>query len=233
MKLPKIMIFDVGDTLICGKWEDQLNGYIYLYEEVLDVKESVEDYLDFIKGMLPIIKERDKVSLEFNFRSFFNYLKDLYGLKTNKTFEEIELAFSYKLFIPKLKSNIVELLEYLNNKGVILNVLSNSMFSSSCLNSLLENLGIRKYFKYLISSGDHLVRKPSEHLFNLYIKKYQMLGYKISDICYIGNDFYYDIVTPAKLGMMSILISDKDIKHSDYLEVSSYVKLKNEFDKNE
>ena len=30
-----------------------------------------------------------------------------------------------------------------------------------------------------------------------------------------------------------VFSSDKDIKHSDYLEVSSYVKLKNEFDKNE
>ena len=48
-----------------------------------------------------------------------HYLKDLYGLKTNKTFEEIELEFSYKLFVPQLKSNVVELLEYLKNKGVL------------------------------------------------------------------------------------------------------------------
>ncbi len=233
MELPKIVIFDVGGTLLDGNWYDAINGYIYLYENVLDVKEPFEDYLSFIKDMLLIINERESVSLEFNFESLFNYLRDLYGLKTNKSFYEIEVEFSYKIFKPSLKNNIVLLLDYLKNKNVIMCVLSNSMFSSNCLNVLLRNLGIDKYFTQLISSGDHLVRKPSDRLFNIYLKKYQMMGYNVFDICYIGNDYKYDVITPVKLGMKSVLIGDKDYYHNGYLEVSNYLKLIEEFDKNE
>ena len=77
MKLPKIIIFDVGGTLIKGTWDDSILGYIYLYEEVLDVKESLDEYLDFVKGMFYIIKQRETCDLEFSLRSFFKSLKDL------------------------------------------------------------------------------------------------------------------------------------------------------------
>mgnify|MGYP003304750106 CR=1 FL=1 len=96
MELPKIMIFDVGGTLLKGDFDDSILGYTYLYEEVLDVKETLNDYLDFVKGMFHIIKQRENCDLEFNFRSFFNYLKDLYGLKTDKTYEEIEYTIKLK-----------------------------------------------------------------------------------------------------------------------------------------
>lgn len=233
MKLPKIIIFDVGGTIIKGTWKDSILGYTYLYEEVLDVKESLNDYLEFVKGMFYIIKQRDTCDMEFNFRSFFNYLKDLYRLKTNKSFEEIEFKFARTFYSPSLNDNVIELLEYLKNKNIPMYVLSNSMYSTSCVESELEEFGIRKYFKQVISSGDHLVRKPSPELFKLYLKKFDMKGYKVSDICYIGNDPYFDIVTPVSLGMKAIHISDKDIKHDGYLEISNYLNLIEEFDKDE
>lgn len=233
MKLPKIIIFDVGGTLIKGTWQDSILGYTYLYDEVLDVKESLYDYLDFVKGMFYIIKERDTCDLEFNFKSFFNYLKDLYGLKTNKSFEEIEYTFARKFYSPMLNDNVIELLEYLNNKKIPLYVLSNSMYSTNCVEKELEEVGIRKYFLQVISSGDHLVRKPSPELFKLYLKKFEMMGINVSDVCYIGNDPYFDITTPVKLGMKAVHISNKDVKHDGYLEISNYLKLIEEFDKDE
>ncbi|MBE6131408.1 MAG: HAD family hydrolase [Erysipelotrichaceae bacterium] len=233
MKLPKIIIFDVGGTLIKGTWQDSILGYTYLYDEVLDVKESLYDYLDFVKGMFYIIKKRDTCDLEFNFKSFFNYLKDLYGLKTNKSFEEIEYTFARKFYSPMLNDNVIELLEYLNNKKISLYVLSNSMYSTNCVEKELEEVGIRKYFLQVISSGDHLVRKPSPELFKLYLKKFDMMGYKVTDVCYIGNDAYFDITTPVKLGMKAVHISNKDVKHDGYLEISNYLKLIEEFDKDE
>ena len=212
MKLPKIIIFDVGGTLLKGDFDDSILGYTYLYEEVLDVKETLNDYLDFVKGMFHVIKQRESCDLEFNFRSFFNYLKDLYGLKTDKSYEKIE---------------------YLKNKNIPLYVLSNSMYSTNLIEKELEEVGIKDYFIQIISSGDHLVRKPSYDLFKLYLKKFSMMGYKYSEICYIGNDYYYDVETPVKLGMMSIHLSDKFMIHEKYLEVDSYLKLIEEFKKYE
>lgn len=233
MELPKIMIFDVGGTLLKGDFDDSILGYTYLYEEVLDVKETLNDYLDFVKGMFHVIKQRENCDLEFNFRSFFNYLKDLYGLKTDKSYEEIEYNFERKFYHPVLNDDVILVLEYLKNKNIPLYVLSNSMYSTNLIEKELEEVGIKDYFIQIISSGDHLVRKPSYDLFKLYLKKFSMMGYKYSEICYIGNDYYYDVETPVKLGMMSIHLSDKFMIHEKYLEVDSYLKLIEEFKKYE
>ena len=45
MKLPKIIIFDVGGTIVSGKWQSFMKGYEYLYNEVLNVKETYEEYI--------------------------------------------------------------------------------------------------------------------------------------------------------------------------------------------
>lgn len=233
MKLPRIIIFDVGGTLINGPWKDSILGYTYLYEEVLDVKESLDDYLDFVKGMFYIIKQRETCDMEFNFRSFFNYLKAIYGLKTELSYEEIEYRFARKFYQPVLNDNVIDILEYLKVKNIPLYVLSNSMYSTKYVENELKEVGIIDYFKQVISSGDHLVRKPSPELFKLYLKKFDMMGYNNEDICYIGNDPYFDVATPIKLGMKCIHFSDKDVKHVEYLEVSSYLKLIEEFEKDE
>lgn len=233
MKLPKIVIFDVGGTLLKGTWDDSLLGYIYLYEEVLDVKESLDDYLEFVKGMFYIIKQRETCDLEFNFRSFFNYLKAVYGLKTNTSYEEIEYLFSRKFYTPKLNLHVIEILEFFKSKNIPLYVLSNSMYSTELVSRELEEFNLKHYFKQIISSGDHLVRKPSKELFKLYLKKFDMIGVSASDVCYIGNDPYFDIETPVKLGMQAIHLGDQDVNHGTYLEISSYLKLIEEFKKYE
>ncbi len=233
MKLPKIVIFDVGGTLLKGTWDDCLLGYIYLYEEVLDVKESLDDYLEFVKGMFYIIKQRETCDLEFNFRSFFNYLKAVYGLKTNTSYEEIEYLFSRKFYTPKLNLHVIEILEFFKSKNIPLYVLSNSMYSTELVSRELEEFDLKHYFKQIISSGDHLVRKPSKELFKLYLKKFDMIGVSTSDVCYIGNDPYFDIETPVKLGMQAIHLGDQDVNHGTYLEISSYLKLIEEFKKYE
>lgn len=233
MKLPKIVIFDVGGTLLKGTWEDSILGYVYLYEEVLDVKESLDDYLEFVKGMFYVIKQRESCDLEFNFRSFFNYLKAVYGMKTKISYEEIEYLFSRKFYIPKLNLHVIEILEYFKNKDIPLYVLSNSMYSTELVSKELEEFGIKHYFKQIVSSGDHLVRKPSQELFKLYLKKFDMIGISASDVCYIGNDPYFDIETPVKLGMKAVHLGDQDVDHGTYLEISSYLKLIEEFKKYE
>lgn len=233
MRLPKIIIFDVGGTLIKGIWNDSILGYKYLYDEILDVREGLDDYLEFVTGMFPVIKQRETCDLEFSFQSFFNYLKDVYGLKSDLPYEEIEYKFARCFYEPILNDHVIELLDYLKSLNIPLYVLSNSMYSTSCVEKELLELGIRDYFELVISSGDHLVRKPSCDLFKLYLKKFDMMGYHHEDICYIGNDYYYDITTPVKLGMMAVHINDKDIDYGDYLEISSYLNLISELKKYE
>ncbi len=232
MKLPKVVIFDVGGTLITGElFESVNNGYKYLYDEVLDVKESYQDYMNFVSEVVQVIKEREKVSMEFSFHSLFNYLVLTYGLKTALDYECIERQFLSKFYTYKRIDYVKELLEYLREKNVKLAVFSNSMYSTAEIKYELKSVGILEYFDTISSSADHLVRKPSDKVFKLYIKKYGLMGYNSDEVCYIGNMFKYDIEPVLPLNMISIHKGDKFCYHADYLEVSSYLELIEEFKK--
>ena len=143
MRLPKIIIFDVGGTLIKGIWNDSILGYKYLYDEILDVRESLDDYLEFVTGMFPVIKQRETCDLEFSFHSFFNYLKDVYGLKSDLPYEEIEYKFARCFYEPILNDHVIELLDYLksNSSMPIEIVISNSSmnYRSIYANKLKES----------------------------------------------------------------------------------------------
>ncbi len=234
MKLPKIVIFDVGGTLINGKLAYSVDlGYKYLYDHVLDVKESYEEYMKFVNDLVKIIKEREMVSLEFSFRSMFNYLSLTYGLKTLLSYEEIEDEFIKKFYNYECVDYVKELLAYLKSKEVKLAVFSNSMYSTNHIKEELRNTGILDYFESVSSSADYLVRKPSLAVFKLYLKKYGIMGYHSNEICYIGNMVQYDIYPVVSLKMMSVLKGEKFIYHDGYLEVGNYLELIKEFEKDE
>ena len=233
MKLPKIIIFDVGGTIVSGKWQSFMKGYEYLYNEVLNVKETYEEYIEFVSNFFDIINQRDKCDLEFNFISLLNYLVDLYGLKIDLDLYEIEYNFYKSYYEAALMPNIVLVLDYLKDKNIPLYVLSNSMYSTNAVKKELSDVGVLGYFEQVISSGDHVVRKPSSLLFKLYLKKFDMMGISKEEVCYIGNDLYFDINTPVSLNMQAILISDKYCKHEKYLEIDSYKTLLKEFKENE
>lgn len=226
MKLPKIVIFDVGGTLTeTSEYTNIENGYQYLYDEVLDVKESFSSFMQLVRTIRPYIKKREESLVEFSFKSFFNYLSVVYGLKTNIPYEEIEINFVLKYYHTKRVSGVVELLEFLKSKGVLMYVLSNSMYSTAGIIHELKINGIDTYFEQVVSSGDHLLRKPSLDLFKMYLKKFSIMGCKKSEICYIGNMYEYDVVTPVKLGMKVIHKGENNIVHNDYVEVNDYHKL--------
>lgn len=226
MKLPKIIIFDVGGTLTEAKEYTNIeNGYRYLYDEVLDVKESFFDFMQFVKTIRPYIKKREETHLEFSFMSFFNYLSVVYGLKTDLSYYEIEQNFVSKYYKTSLVEGSKDLLDFLKSKDIKLYVLSNSMYSTAGIIYELKINGIDKYFEQVVSSGDHLLRKPSLDLFKMYLKKFSIMGYKKSEICYIGNMYDYDVVSPVKLGMKVIHKGENNIDHNDYVEVNDYHKL--------
>ena len=226
MKLPKIIIFDVGGTLIEGEgWDNYQIGYKYLYEEVFDVKESFEEFMHFVGLVRPMIKKREKTQFEFSFQSFFNYLKVAYGLKTTKSYYEIEIEFIAKFYTSKPVLHVKELLDFLTSKGVLLYVLSNSMYSTNQIIDELKRNNLDEYFLEIVSTGDHLLRKPSLELFKMYLKKCHIMGYKTSEVCYIGNMYHYDIASPVRLGMKAVHKGKEFKKHTGYVEINDYLEL--------
>lgn len=218
----KLIIFDVGGTIIENDDFDFIRGVKYLYDEVLDVKDSYEDYLKHVDELKTVFEYRFDTKLELSFDSYLNYLILRYGKKKDISNSEIELKYYECIFDKRLVDGVVDILDYLKETGYPLQVFSNSMFSTNAVKNELKSAGIDHYFDNIVSSGDHLFRKPSEYIFDAYLKRYNL---KPEEAMYIGNDYNFDIVSPVKLGMKCALRGEKMQMHDGYLEFDTYKNL--------
>lgn len=218
----KLIIFDVGGTMLDNDDFNFENGLKYLYDEILDVKEDYNTFLNFVNSYKDIFSKRDDTLIEISFVSYLNYLYLCYNKKTILDIDEVEMNFIHHVYHPYLVKDLIKCLTYLKNKKYKLLVFSNSMFQTKAIRQELKDLGIDQYFDEIISSGDHLFRKPSSFIFSSYLKKYEILP---NNVMYIGNDYDIDIITPIKLKMKCALRSDKLIDHGNYLEFDNYENL--------
>ena len=79
MKLPKVMIFDVGGTLLDTVKFSFEEGLKYLYNEVIAKKESYEEFLFFYERLEQQINLREISSIEVSFLSLLKYWYFIYG----------------------------------------------------------------------------------------------------------------------------------------------------------
>lgn len=69
--------------------------------------------------------------------------------------------------------------------------------------SVLEELGLAKYFRWIITAGELGVKKPSHEVFN---RLRDLTGF--SDLTYIGNSLELDIEPAKKAGWSTIFAPD-------------------------
>lgn len=222
MKKPKVFIFDVGGTLFEPYDFNIERAVKYLYENVLNVSVTYEIFVKQISEIFHVFKDREINNIEVNFYSALNYLYTMYGKKSLKEDYVIEHEFAQAFYKMKAIDGAEKLLKYLKSKDIPMYVLSNSMLSTLEIKSELSFFGLDKYFIEIVSSGDHLFRKPSKDIFNMYIYRLNNLGYKNDEICYIGDNYINDIETPVSLGLNAIHKNKENILRDGYLEINNY-----------
>lgn len=228
--LPKVVIFDVGGTLIKNIDFNFQNGLKFLYDEIFDIKDSFEDFVKMNEERHNEVEIARRNNYEISFYSIYHYFSFLFPKKTNLSFDEIELEFSNRIYHIEAIEGTLEFINCLENKNIKLYVLSNTLFSTKVINDELRRVGLYDHFLDTLGTGDYGFRKPSKTIFNLYLKK--LKDYSPSDIAYIGNDYELDIVTPISLGMQAYFKGEKMEEHDDYLEFDNYHNLLEWFKKN-
>lgn len=223
-KLPKAFIFDCGDTLFNVLNFDFTKFFDYLYDNIIDKsKVTKEEFLKFNDECKYAFFER--TNIEILFEIYFNYITFAFGNLSNKDIETIESEAAKLVYQTKPVKDVTLFLDYLKNKNIPMYVFSNSFLSTREVKKELQDNNLDHYFIDIISSGDHFLRKPAKEIFTMYLQKLKRDGI-MDSVCYIGNSYKYDIETPVKIGMYSILLNENleedYISHDDYLEVKSY-----------
>ena len=215
MKFPKVIVFDVGGTLIKNIDFDFNRGFQYL-KLVFNSDDSFIDRCNTFKK--DIIDKRDNTEKEISFKDLIDYLSKYYQIKQNNNFLFIEENFRKSLYKSSMIPNADTILKYLSDKGIKLYCFSNSMFSSEEIKLELDQYDLSKYFISITSSADYGYRKPSKKVFSQYLDKE-------TDIWFIGNEIKYDIMPVLDLGGRPIMYSNKTWVHPEFTEIKSYLDL--------
>jgi putative hydrolase of the HAD superfamily len=100
----------------------------------------------------------------------------------------------------RVRENTIETLEELRRLGYRLGVISNA---DGRVEALLESLGLRPHFDFVIDSGVVGVEKPDPRIFHMGLER---MGVEAHDAAYVGDIYEIDVVGARKVGMHTFLI---------------------------
>lgn len=194
--LPKVVVMDLGGTIINNIDINFEQGLRYIYQTFCKHQVSIDNLIEDSLLIHDLgYKKRDNDNFEINFQNYLNYIDKTIGFKEILDYNMLEQAFINHACTDELIVGVEPLLKFFKEQNIDVYILSNSCFSSNALKYELEKQHILSYFKDVFSSADYLMRKPSPLFFNVAFKylinNYQDLSY--SDIMYIGNEHKYDM----------------------------------------
>lgn len=210
MKEVKYILFDAANTLIhkpilWGKIMNVLTAYGYIVDEkVLKLHHKL---------LSEIIKFPD-VTSEVFYKEFNKELLNSLGIiETDEILKDIFEACKYQPW-EVFHDTIV-----LNSLSCKIGVLSN--FNSGLRNLLTEKLPDIKFSNIFISEEEK-VSKPNALFFK---KALDVIGYKPSEVLYVGDSLKLDIIPAKSLGMQVKLIDRENLFGSSIYQINTLEKL--------
>ena len=224
MKKPLGIIFDLGGTILEYRNNNPINSITKILEMSNNAQYISTHQLLYYFDILikDTFDDRYKSYTEISFKNFLRLLYESFSIKFNKPYEEIERIYYKYAFKTFRCKGIVELLEFIEKLNIKVGILSNSTFDGEILAEDLKAHSIYSYFKFVISSANYCLRKPSIHIFNLAIKK---MGFDPGDIWYVGDNIYSDIEGAVSAGLFPVWYNKKGDRYNgdlDYIEVKDY-----------
>jgi 2-haloacid dehalogenase len=232
----KHIFLDVGDTLLFlnvppgSIYLDVLKKYGYIQEGFHqdELKRAFSDAWKYMNSFVP--KDfRDRYNVHIDGMSGWwkdliqNFLFNLHQKKTivdDDVFDEIFFKFDN----PDnwlIESSFFEFSDYCKSKGISIGIISNWDFR---LRKLLELKGLLTYFNPVLISAEFGYEKPSKKIFN---KGLELLGYKPSELIYIGDKIELDYIPTLELGWNPFLIQKFQKAPKNIRSLNNLIEIKN------
>lgn len=204
MALPKMILFDYGETLIhedgfdgvagndallqyAVKNADHLNGkQIQCFAQKLQ-----QDSLGHVRAL----------NLESHNRIFEHFLFEYLGIEFSLTPLETEIVFWDAAAPGRPMPGIENTLALLDKKGIRTGVISNISFSGEALAERINRLLPENHFEFILASSEYLFRKPCPYLFELALRKANLCA---SDVWFCGDNAQADVAGAAAVGIRPV-----------------------------
>jgi HAD superfamily hydrolase (TIGR01549 family) len=220
--VPKLIIFDLFDTILDKEWFDYDKLLDCLYDRYFGAfdREILTEWASEFRrnNML----DRNTTNKETSFTDQLMYYEIKSGIRYPEEYESIEWELFRICRGEKVGRHVPEILDYLKSKGYSLAILSNSIFSSKCLTKYLETFGLSQYFDMIYSSADLKMRKPSPLVFNRVCTDFKV---NPRDTWFIGNNREKDYQGAKNAGLKAVYYNRLGNECEGY-SVSDLIELK-------
>lgn len=224
----KAVLFDMFDTLMMIEHNHKF--YVPSLKQmfnILKINGIKEDFNEFIsaytKARIELYQKADIQNEEphFNLRVVraLQYLGYNYS-KNSPVIIESTLAFCKEFMkYVRIDEDAKKILTILNKKYK-LGIVSNFAIPE-CVQKLLQENKIEKFFSVIIISGAVNKRKPSSEIFKIALNSLEVLG---SEAVFVGDTLDADIKGAQNVGMKTIFIERRNQKEKAYIHPDKTIK---------
>lgn len=218
MTKPKLVIFDMGNTLLnfhAGIHSDDEKdllglGYMSAYllsEFAVNISPQTLE-TNFLKPWLEDFYIREQ-GLELDVTHYLEPILSQNKIRlTEKNYVDLMSEF-YKTYREEVvvSENAKEILKSLHKKGVKIAVASNCILFDEIYESIFREQGLSEYIDKFVFSYSRGIRKPDRRLFEEIIAYF---NFEPSEIIMVGDSLKADIVPAKALGMKTIWLNKKN-----------------------
>lgn len=206
--LPKMILFDYGQTLIAEQKFDGVKGteavlkYATKNKYHLSAKQ-VQAKADEINRELGrfVPEKRHLLQVEIPTAMFTSYLYESQGIEIALSSSEIDTVFWNAASPGSPTEGMKDFLEYLKSKNIRTGVISNISYDSSVVEERINRLLPNNTFEFIIASSNYMFRKPNKWIFDLALEKAQL---RPEEIWYIGDQYECDIKGALNAGLFPV-----------------------------
>ena len=208
MKIPKMVLFDYGQTLIEEQKFDGVKGTEAVLHYAIRNKyhlsaEQVQAKADEINREFGRFdsEKRHLLQIEIPNAMFTPYLYESQGIEIALSNSEIDTVF-WNAAAPGVPTEGIEdFLEYLKNKGIRTGVVSNISYAPSVVAERINRLLPKNNFEFIITSSNYIFRKPNKRIFDLALEK---AGLQPDEVWYIGDQYECDVKGALNAGLQPV-----------------------------
>ena len=208
MKIPKMILFDYGQTLVAEQKFDGVKGTEAVLQYAVKNKyhlsaEQVQARANEINREFGRFdpEKRHLFQIEIPNTMFTPYLYESLGIEIALSNSEIDRVF-WDAAAPGVPTEGVQsFLRYLQEKNIRTGVISNISYAPSVVARRINRLLPDNAFEFIITSSNYIFRKPNKRLFELALEKADL---KPDEVWYVGDQYECDIKGALGAGLMPV-----------------------------
>jgi len=231
MEKPKIIVFDLFETLVHDIKFSFSDGIKYVYQNVLTKGTNKEDFLNHVNGYWKTIYDaRANDNSEVAFKDELLDLKHKYGFQTNASLFDIQCICVDKMNQIQLFKDTIPPLTFLQKSGIPFYLLSNAIFKKDVMTRYLSRFGLAPYFKETFFSAGYSIRKPHPALFQTVYHSILTTSPEVTknQILFVGDNYTADVLASNAFGFTPVYLNRlhlPDTNTNHFLEISSLSEL--------